>query len=190
MRYLIVFSFIFFIACKKNQVEDNEIVKFHYKELLGKYLVSYQLIVMHNSYNIPNQILNFQDTFTFKLSNDQSRLEWRSITNNKAFEFDAEINKIILESSGFKIAKLPIFADKVTYKGSYDTITLNKTWVLYSINNYDECAVFVKKNNEIYLQGPDVDVSKFKAHLAASNYRRFFSLRYLRFKILNSKKIE
>lgn len=178
------------LSCNKNQIEKSDIVTFHYREIQGKYILQYQLIVMHHDMNLAPEIKSFQDTFLCKISNDQSRLEWRSVSTGKSFEFDADINQIILENSGYKIARLPIFSNKVTYKGSYDTITLNKTWVLYAMNNRDEFAEFVKKDGIIFLQGPDVDVNLQKAHLAASSYRLYYKERHLRFKIISSKKIE
>lgn len=178
------------LSCNKNQIEKSDIVTFHYSEIQGKYILHYQLIVMHHDLNLAPEIKNLQDTFLCKISNDKSKLEWRSVSSGKSFEFDADINQIIMENSGYKIARLPIFSNKVTYKGSYDTVTLNKNWVLYAMNNRDEFAEFVKKEGVIFLQGTDVDFNMQKAHLAASSQRLFYKERHLRFKIVSSKKIE
>jgi len=181
---------ICFYSCEKNIIKDKDIVKLKLTNLYGRYVINYDVFVSTYYTNLPNSLKNFTDTFQLKLSNDNMKLEWRSLTSHKALEFDVESKYLPLESTGYQIAKIPFFNDHVEYKGVYDTITIGKNWNLYNVNNRDEYAYFVLKDGKITLSGSVLENDPTKSHLKTSSNKDDSNEWRLKFRINSCVKIE
>jgi hypothetical protein len=190
IKRLTVLCIVFFISCEKNMIKDEDVVKLKLTDLYGKYVINYDVFVSTYYNNLPNSLKNFTDTFQLKLSNDNLKLEWRSLTLHKALEFDAESKYLPLESTGYQIAKIPFFNDHVKYKGVYDTITTGKNWNLYNVNNKDEFAYFVLKDGKIALTGSMLENDPTKSHLKTSTNKDDSNEWRLKFRIKSCVKIE
>lgn len=189
MKKFALLLFVLFISCEKNLVKDEDFVKLKLTDLYGKYVINYDVFVSFYYNNLPNSLSNYTDTFQLKPSSNNLNLEWRSITTRKILEFDSEIKYLPLESSGYKIAKIPFFNNYVKYKGVYDTITTGKNWNLYNVNDRDEYCYFVFEDGKITLRGTDLAGDATKSHLKTSTNKDDSNEWRLKFRILSCQKI-
>lgn len=181
---------LLFTSCEKTMVKQDDFVTLHQNDLLGRYVINYDVFASMYYNNLPNSLKNYTDTFELKLSSDKSRMEWRSLSANKAFQFEAEVKYLPIEIKGYKLAKIPFFIDRVKYVGSYDTITAGKNWNLYAINDLDEYAYFILKDGKIRLEGTDLVNDLTKAHLKTSSGKMDSNEWRLKFRIKSCVKIE
>jgi len=176
-------------SCEKNMIMEEDLVKLKLADLYGKYIVNYDVFVSTYYNNLPNSLSNFTDTFQLKPSSNNLNLEWRSLTSRKVLEFDSETKYLPLESSGYKIAKIPFFNNHVKYKGVFDTITVGKNWQLYNVNDRDEYCYFIFQDGKITLAGTDLVGDPTKSHLKTSSSKEDSNEWRLKFRILSCQKL-
>lgn len=189
LKLIIISISIIVFGCKLNTIKEDDLVKLNINELPGKYVINYHVYAAFYYNILPNSYKNYTDTFEFKFNSTKTKLIWSSLSTNKVFEFEAEVKNIPIESSGYKIAKISFFGDHVKYTGTYDTITVAKSWKLYNMNNTDEYAFFSKQNSKIYLSGSDVSAELNKCNLKASSQSGLNNEWILKFRINTCEKI-
>lgn len=176
----LILTVLFFSSCEKNVVSEKDMVNFEANDLQGKYVVNYDLFKSTGANYDLSTLVNRSDTFELKILADSSKLTWRSLTQNKSFQFDASTNSIPFKLKQYKQVTIKLWGEATPYKGSINSGTIQ--WKIFP---YVEPYIIDDKNpviwsgftkdteGKIKLTGSDVDINQGQYHVrsaAGSDY--------------------
>jgi hypothetical protein len=190
-KYLYLLFLIGMVGCEDNVIQEDEYVLMRPEDLLGKYVVNYQMYWSYGDQYNESTLENHVDTFEMKLIPDSSKLTWRSLTPHQSFQFDVPLEAIPLEIKQYKRVSIPMWGENVEYKGTLNTSGQN--WKIFPYERIADEVVwsaFIKDVDlGVCLAGSSLQPSFAYYHFKAGAYASTQASFDMRFRIISCTKI-